>query len=85
VYSREIDGNVLTLTTSGWTYKRQHVLFDLDTESFWFHIGGTNDLTCIAGHYADRILPGIESHYGPWHVWQAENPESMYLKAARTP
>ena len=80
MYSREIDGRVLTMTTSGWTYKRQHVLYDLETGSFWFHIGGTDNLTCIAGHYADRILPGANEFYGPWHEWKSDNPASKYLK-----
>ena len=48
------------MTTSGWTYYRQHVLFDHETESFWFHMPDTNDLTCIAGPYADRVLRGVE-------------------------
>jgi len=81
VYSREIDGKVLTMTTSGWTYYRQHVLFDHETESFWFHLSGTNDLTCIAGTYADRILPGKDFMDGPWVVWSDLHPDSKYMKS----
>jgi hypothetical protein len=81
VYSREIDGTVLTLTTSGWTYYGQHILFDHETESFWFHLADTNDLTCIAGVHADRVLPGIESVDGPWDYWHELHPDSKVMKA----
>ena len=44
VYSRELDGNILTLTPSGWTYGEYgfvstFVLMDKETESFWFPAG----------------------------------------------
>ena len=83
MYSREIDEKTLTLTTSGWTYYRQHVLFDLETESFWFHMEGSSDLTCIAGHYAGRALRGIESIKSPWPIWQLEHPDTKILNAQR--
>jgi hypothetical protein len=81
VYSREIDGQVLTMTTSGFTYYRQHVLFDHESESFWFHLPDTNDLTCIAGLLADRILPGIKFIDGPWDYWNDLHPDSKYMKS----
>jgi hypothetical protein len=81
VYGREIDGKVLTMTTSGWLYFRQHVLFDLETESFWFHMPGTNDLTCIAGPYANRVLVGVEFVDAPWHYWKDLHPDSKFMKS----
>ena len=44
VYSREIDGNILTLAPSGWTYGQDafystFVLMDKETESLWFPAG----------------------------------------------
>ncbi|MFC1956136.1 hypothetical protein ACFLWZ_06425 [Chloroflexota bacterium] len=44
VYSREINGNILTLTPSGWTYGEDafsstFVLMDKETESLWFPAG----------------------------------------------
>lgn len=44
VYSRQIEGEVLTLTPSGWTYGRDRsrstfVLIDKETESLWFPAG----------------------------------------------
>ena len=44
VYSREIDGKILTLAPSGWTYGQNafsstFVLMDKETESLWFPAG----------------------------------------------
>jgi hypothetical protein len=44
VYSRQIDGEVLTLAASGWTYgpdisQSTFVLVDKETESLWFPAG----------------------------------------------
>ena len=44
VYSREIDGKILTLAASGWTYGEAaflstFVLVDKETESLWFPAG----------------------------------------------
>ena len=41
VYSRQIDGNTLTLAASGWTYGQNashstFVLMDVETGSLWF-------------------------------------------------
>ena len=80
MYSREIDGKPLTLTTSGFTYFSQHVLFDHETESFWFHMPNTMDLTCIAGEHAGRVLPGRNFSDAAWHAWHDEHPNSFYLK-----
>ena len=82
MYSREIDDEVLLITTSGFTYFSQHVLYDENTGSLWFHMGGTNDLTCIAGRYEGRILRGVRDFMtGPWHIWKYSFPGTKYLKA----
>jgi hypothetical protein len=44
VYSRQIDGNIVTLAPSGWTYGQDafystFVLMDKETESLWFPAG----------------------------------------------
>ena len=44
MYSRQIDGSIITLTPSGWTYgedplRSTFVLMDKETESIWFPAG----------------------------------------------
>jgi len=80
VYSREIDGEILTLSASGWTYNNTFILFDYETESMWYHLSGTDGLTCISGTYADRVLPEFSSTLTRWSNWKSLNPNSKYLK-----
>jgi hypothetical protein len=80
VYSREIDGNILTLSASGWTYNNTFVLYDYETESLWYHLSGTDGLTCIGGIYADRVLPEFHSAFTRWNTWVRGYPKSKFLK-----
>ena len=80
MYSREIDGNILTLSASGWTYKSTFVIYDFETESIWYHLEGTDGLTCISGTYADRTLEELSSVRARWNSWKAQNPDTKYLE-----
>ena len=79
MYSREIDGEILTLSASGWTYRNTFVLYDYETESMWYHLSGTDGLTCISGTYADRKLEEFQSTLTRWNYWIQENPDSKFL------
>ena len=79
VYSREIDGNILTLSASGWTYANTFVLFDYETESMWYHRKGESRLTCISGTYADRHLNEFESTQLRWSEWVSQYPDTKIL------
>ena len=80
MYSREIDGEILTLSASGWTYRDTFVLFDYETESMWYHLDGDDALTCVSGPYADRRLPELESTFTRWSRWKADFLDSRLLK-----
>ena len=79
MYSREIDGEILTLSASGWTYRSTFVLYDYETESLWYHLPGENGLTCIGGAWADRKLTELHSVLTRWNLWKAEFPDSKVL------
>ena len=79
MYSREIDGQVLTLSASGWTYRNTFVLYDYETESMWYHLEGTDGLTCISGKFKDRVLPEFLSTFTRWNRWKADHPETKVL------
>ena len=81
MYSREIDEQILTLSASGWTYKNTFVLFDYETESLWYHLAGTEGLTCVSGFYADRVLKEFQSEQARWSFWVRRHPETKYLNA----
>ena len=80
MYSREIDGQVLTLSASGWTYRNTFVLYDWETESMWYHLEGTDKLTCIAGVYADRELPEFGATVTRWNLWKADHPRTGFVR-----
>jgi len=80
VYSRVIDGQVLTLSASGWTYDLTFVLYDHETESIWYHLEGEDGLTCISGTFADRKLEEFQSTVTRWRTWKQIEPETKFLK-----
>ena len=78
VYSREIDGKVLTLAPSGWTYKRTFVLYDKETDTLWYPY--EKGLMGIQGVYFKRWLPTISSVDTNWQDWERKYPSSKILK-----
>jgi len=79
VYSLEIDGNILNLSTSGWTYKSTFVLFDYETESIWYHLQGTDGLTCISGFYKDIFLKSYPALKTRWNKWKELYPQTVIM------
>ena len=80
MYSRRFDGGGLTLSASGWTYNNTFVLYDYETESLWYHLSGTDGLTCISGTHADKKLFQYSSEQTRWNSWIIDNPTSKFLK-----
>ena len=84
MYSREIDGQTLTLAPSGWTYKRTFVLYDKETQTLWYPLPGTSGLTGISGPLADRFLPELKYTQTNWDQWHRENPDTKHMKYERS-
>ena len=80
MYSRRLADSVLTLSASGWTYNETFVLYDYETESLWYHMPGTDGLTCISGPHADKKLSEFSSKQTRWNDWLIDNPTSKFLK-----
>jgi len=84
VYSRELDGQVLTIAASGWTWNGLFVLQDLETGSLWWTgigVAGNDNMVCIAGPLQDRQLPRLNYFRGLWRPWFEVHPQTGYLKA----
>ena len=78
VYSREIDGKMLTIAPSGWTYKRTFVLYDKETGTLWYP---ENDgLLGIQGVFFQRRLPKLKSNDTQWSTWVKSNPSTRLMK-----
>lgn len=77
MYSRELDGQLLTLSASGWTYDNTFVLYDYETETMWFH--REDELVGIGGPLAGRRLPTIPSETGSFAEFFERFPDTKYL------
>ncbi|NIS75367.1 MAG: DUF3179 domain-containing protein [Deltaproteobacteria bacterium] len=78
MYSREIDGQVLTLVPSGWTYRSTFVLYDRETGTLWYPY--RKGLMGIQGKYFKLWLPKVSSRDTTWGAWYKEYPESLLLR-----
>ena len=78
VYSRQIDGQVLTLVPSGWTYESTFVLYDKETNTLWYPFD--KGLMGIQGKYFKRWLKEIPSEHIRWMDWIEKYPDSKILK-----
>jgi uncharacterized protein DUF3179 len=79
VYSRELDGRVLTLEASGWTYQDVFVLHDRGTGSLWYPYPEIPGLRAIAGPLEGHELPLVEGEQVTWREWLDVHPETLIL------
>jgi hypothetical protein len=78
VYSRDIDGQTLTLVPSGWTYENTFVLYDKETGTLWYP--NKNSLLGIQGKYFNRLLPEVPHEVTRWKKWIKKYPHTKVLK-----
>ncbi len=78
MYSREINGQTLTLAPSGWTYNNTFVLYDQETESLWYPY--KKGLMGIQGKYFKKWLPKLESEDMRWSKWKNKHPDSKIIE-----
>jgi hypothetical protein len=78
VYSRRIDGQILNLVPSGWTYKNTFVLYDRETGTLWYPY--KKGLMGIQGKYFKRWLPKFPAKDTRWRKWIKKHPNSRILK-----
>jgi hypothetical protein len=85
VSSREIHGQELTLSASGWVYDNRFVLYDYETESIWYCLGGDCRFTCVSGVHRDKSLLAFPSVKTAWHAWKSQHPASLILHDTQVP
>ena len=78
MYSRTLDGRVLTLAPSGWTYENTFVLYDKETGSLWYREEG--GLRGISGQHFNQFLPTLKSEDTKWREWVNKHPDSKIMK-----
>jgi len=88
VYGREINGEVLSFGTTGYTYDRTFVLYDRKTQSTWYPYEG-NEMNALSGPFTGSTLPFLAMpERMPLGEWRRQHPDSLVLlrpKAKITP
>ncbi len=77
--TRTVDGKVLTLAPTGWTYTNRFVIYDYETESLWFCLDGECNLTCVGGAYTGKELSALPSTIIKWNEWIARHPNTRFM------
>lgn len=80
VYDRELDGRRLTLGVSGMLWRRNLVMYDVETESLWAHLNGK----AMQGELIGAELEMLPGTLTTWGEWSARHPETTVLDMSRT-
>ena len=82
VYGREIDGELTTFGTTGYTHKRTFLLYDRKTESVWYPLE-TGQMNAISGELAGNAMPFLgEPRRTSLSEWRGKHPDSLVLVGA---
>jgi Protein of unknown function (DUF3179) len=79
VYGREIDGEVTTFGTTGYTFDNTFVLYDRKTESVWYPLK-EGSFDAIGGSKSGSQIPFIASPpITTLAEWQSKHPDTLVL------
>lgn len=77
VYDRRVGGRELSFGNTSALYQSDLVMFDRETNSYWFQVGGA----AIVGPLTGEHLTPLPSGMAPWEVWRADHPDTLVLSA----
>lgn len=75
MYSRNIDGKVLTFGVSGLLYKSNLLMYDRQTESLWSQVKNQ----AVTGPMTGTRLEVLPSTLTTWDKWRRRHPETVLL------
>ena len=75
VFSRELDGSLLTFGNTSALYQSDMVMYDHQTGSYWFQVGGE----AVVGAMTGARLNLLASTTMEWGDWRRLNPETRVL------
>ena len=78
VFSRVVDGEILTFGNTSALYQSDLVMYDHQTGSYWFQVAGE----AVVGTLTGARLKLLPSTTMPWGDWKALHPESRLLAGA---
>ena len=65
VFDRELEGRVLTFGNTSALYQSDLVMYDHQTGSYWFQVGGEAVVGSLTGSHLD-LLPSATTAWGEW-------------------
>ena len=82
VYERVLDGQSVSLGTSGYCYRDMFVLYDRSTDSLWHPRDA--GLEAITGKLAGKILPllNVQASETTWGEWLRRHPDTEVVVGA---
>ena len=75
VFDRNVDGKLLSFGNTGALYESSMVMYDRETESYWYQAGGRS----IKGELTGSKLKVLPSFMSRWEEWKKNNPNSLVL------
>jgi hypothetical protein len=79
VYGREIEDQVITFGTTGYTYRSTFLLYDRATKSIWYPYK-PGEMNAVSGPHAGHALPFLaKPDRMPMAQWGVKHPESLVL------
>ena len=79
VYGREIDGELTTFGTTGYTYKNTFLLYDRATESMWYPLEN-GEFNALSGKLKGKTLPYLaEPEVMSLGEWRKLHPQTVVL------
>jgi hypothetical protein len=75
VFGRELDGRVLTFGNTNALYQSDLVMYDHQTGSYWFQVGGEAVVGSLTGSWL-ALLPSVTM---VWGEWRSLYPETRLL------
>ena len=75
VYDRRLDGRELTFGNTSALYDNDMVMYDHQTNSYWWHIAGR----AIVGELSGVELTPLPSRLAAWEEWRERHPDTLVL------
>lgn len=75
VYDRRVDGQVLEFGNTSALYNSDMVMYDRQTFSYWFQVGGD----AIVGDLTGKRMEVLPTHFMRWSEWREAYPDSKVL------
>ncbi len=75
VYDRQLEGRVLTFGNTSALYESDLVMYDYQTGSYWFQVGGT----AIVGPLTGQELTLLSAVTTTWKEWHTLYPDTLVL------